>query len=98
MNDKIKNVHLQIGGMDFPVKPFDREYEQIVREAAKQVNIRLDEYRSEFKELEPEKWMTMVAYRFSLEKLLLMQRNDTSPYVEKVKELNELLEDYLKEK
>ena len=27
----------------------------------------------------------------------LMQRNDTSPYVEKVKELTELLEDYFKE-
>ena len=27
----------------------------------------------------------MVAYQFSLERLQLMQRNDTSPYVEKVK-------------
>ena len=39
----------------------------------------------------------MVAYQFSLEKLQLMQRNDNSPYVEKVKELTELLEDYFKE-
>ena len=38
----------------------------------------------------------MVAYQFSLERLQLMQRNDTSPYVEKVKELTELLEDYLR--
>ena len=39
----------------------------------------------------------MVAYQFSLEILQLMQRIDTSPYVEKVKELTELLEDYFKE-
>ena len=32
--------------------------------------------------------------KFSLEKLQLMQRNDTTPYTEKVKELTELLEDY----
>ena len=45
----------------------------------------------------PENIIAMVAYQFSLEKLQLMQRNDTSPYVEKVKELTELLEDYFKE-
>ena len=44
--------------------------------------------------LEPEKIIAMVAYQFSLEKLQLMQRNDTTPYTEKVKELTELLEDY----
>ena len=49
------------------------------------------------KNLEPEKIIAMVAYQFSLERLQLMQRNDTSPYVEKVKELTELLEDYFKE-
>ena len=49
------------------------------------------------KKMEPEKIIAMVAYQFSLERLQLMQRNDTSPYVEKVKELTELLEDYFKE-
>lgn len=38
----------------------------------------------------------MVAYQFSLEKLQLLERNDTAPYTEKVKELTELLEDYFK--
>ena len=71
--------------------------EQMVREAAKQVNVRLNKYREVYKNLEPEKIIAMVAYQFSLERLQLMQRNDTSPYVEKVKELTELLEDYFKE-
>ena len=73
------------------------ENEEIVRAAAKQVNTILGEYREVYKNLEPEKIIAMVAYQFSLEKLQLMQRNDTSPYVEKVKELTELLEDYFKE-
>ncbi|EKC59163.1 hypothetical protein OBE_09635, partial [human gut metagenome] len=38
------------------------------------------------------KIIVMVAYQFSLEKLQLLQRNDTAPYTEKVKELTELLE------
>ena len=53
-------------------------------------------YREYYKNLEPEKIIAMVAYQFSLEKLQLMQRNDTTPYTEKVKELTELLEDYFK--
>ena len=81
MNDKIK-INLQIADSNYPLT-INREEEQMVREAAKN--------------LEPEKIIAMVAYQFSLERLQLMQRNDTSPYVEKVKELTELLEDYFKE-
>ena len=97
MNDKIK-INLQIADSNYPLT-INREEEQTVREAAKQVNIRLNKYREKWGHLnlEPEKIIVMVAYQFSLEKLQLMQRNDTSPYVEKVKELTELLEDYFKE-
>ena len=86
MNDKIK-INLQIADSNYPLT-INREEEQMVREAAKQVNIRLNKYREVYKNLEPEKIIAMVAYQ---------QRNDTSPYVEKVKELTELLEDYFKE-
>ena len=84
MNDKIK-INLQIADSNYPLT-INREEEQMVREAAKQVNVRLNKYREVYKNLEPEKIIAMVAYQFSLEKLQLMQRNDTSPYVEKVKE------------
>ena len=94
MNDKIK-INLQMAGAAYPLT-INREEEEMVREAAKQVNIRLNAYREYYKNLEPEKIIAMVAYQFSLEKLQLMQRNDTTPYTEKVKELTELLEDYFK--
>ena len=92
MNDKIK-INLQIADSSYPLT-INRQEEEMVREAAKQVNIRLNAYREYYKNLEPEKIIAMVAYQFSLEKLQLMQRNDTTPYTEKVKELTELLEDY----
>ena len=92
MNDKIK-INLQIAVSNYPLT-INRQEEEMVREAAKQVNIRLNAYREYYKNLEPEKIIAMVAYQFSLEKLQLMQRNDTTPYTEKVKELTELLEDY----
>ena len=92
MNDKIK-INLQRADSNYPLT-INRQEEEMVREAAKQVNIRLNAYREYYKNLEPEKIIAMVAYQFSLEKLQLMQRNDTTPYTEKVKELTELLEDY----
>ena len=92
MNDKIK-INLQIADSNYPLT-INRQEEEMVREAAKQVNIRLNAYREYYKNLQPEKIIAMVAYQFSLEKLQLMQRNDTTPYTEKVKELTELLEDY----
>ena len=92
MIDKIK-INLQIADSNYPLT-INRQEEEMVREAAKQVNIRLNAYREYYKNLEPEKIIAMVAYQFSLEKLQLMQRNDTTPYTEKVKELTELLEDY----
>lgn len=95
MNDKIK-INLQIADTNYPLT-IRRDEEEIVREAAKQVNIRLNKYRENYKNLEPEKTIAMVAYQFSLERLQLMQRNDTRPYTEKVKELTELLDNYLQE-
>ena len=94
MNETIK-INLQRADSNYPLT-INREEEEMVREAAKQVNIRLNAYREYYKNLEPEKIIAMVAYQFSLEKLQLMQRNDTTPYTEKVKELTELLEDYFK--
>lgn len=96
MNDKIK-INLQIADTNYPLT-INREEEQMIREAAKQVNLRLNKYREVYRGLETEKVIAMVAYQFSLEKLRLEKRNDTGPYVEKVKELSDLLEEFLKEK
>ena len=67
-----------------------------VREAAKQVNIRLNAYREHYRNVAPEKIIAMVAYQFSLEKLQLLQRNDTQPYTAKIEELTEMLEEYFR--
>ena len=95
MNDTIK-INLQIADSNYPLT-IKREEEQIVREAAKQVNTKLNSYREAYKSLEPNKILAMVAYQFSLEKLQLMQRNDTRPFTEEVEKLTELLDNYFKE-
>ncbi len=46
MNDKIK-INLQMAGASYPLT-INREDEEMVREAAKQVDIRLNAYREHY--------------------------------------------------
>lgn len=95
MNDKIK-INLQIADSNYPLT-IKRDDEQIMREAAKQVNIRLNAYREHYPNTGPDKVIAMVAYQFALENLNLSQKNDTQPYTAKIKELTEMLEEYFRE-
>ena len=87
MNDKI-NTNLDIAGSSFPLKVKPEE-EENVRKAAKQVNDWLNKYRDRYPSLPIEKLLAMVAYQFSLEKLELLERNDTKPYLTKIEKLTE---------
>ena len=95
MNDKIK-ISLQMAGASYPLT-INREDEEMVREAAKQVDIRLNAYREHYLNVSLERIIAMVAYQFALENLQLKDRNDTEPYTSKIKELTEVLETYFKE-
>ena len=88
MNDKIK-INLQMAGASYPLT-INREDEEMVREAAKQVDIRLNAYREHYQNVSLERIIAMVAYQFK-------DRNDTEPYTAKIKELTEVLESYFKE-
>lgn len=94
MNDKIK-INLLIADSYYPLT-INREEEESIREAAKQVNIRLNTYREHYKNLAPEKILAMVAYQFSLENLTMVQKNDTQPYTAKIEELTKMLEEYFR--
>ncbi|MCI1683314.1 MAG: cell division protein ZapA [Bacteroides sp.] len=94
MNDKIR-INLQMAGSTYPLTIL-REDEEMVREAAKQVDIRLNAYREHYKDVVPEKIIVMVAYQFALENLHIKDRNDTRPYAEKIDELTEVLETYFR--
>lgn len=65
MNDKIK-INLQMAGASYPLT-INREDEQMVREAAKQVDLRLNAYREHYQSVSAERIIAMVAYQFSLE-------------------------------
>ena len=94
MNDKIR-INLQMAGFSYPLTIL-REEEEIVREAARQVNVRVNAYREYYSNMPTERILMMTAYQFALESLQQKERNDTEPYTEKLKELTEVLEDYFR--
>ena len=61
MNDKIK-INLQMAGASYPLT-INREDEEMVREAAKQVDIRLNAYREHYQNVSLERIIAMVAYQ-----------------------------------
>lgn len=95
MNDKIR-INLNLAGTTYPVF-INRKDEEIVREAAKQVNIRFNRNQLEHPEMLPEKVMAITAFELSLQMQDQKERNDTEPYTNKIKELTEVLDAHFKE-
>lgn len=96
MDDKIK-INLHMAGASYSLT-IDREDEELVRKAAKEVDLRYIAYREHYaKDVTPDKIIPMVAYQFALENLKLKERNDTEPYTAKIQELTEVLDTYFKE-
>ncbi len=85
-----------MAGSSYPVT-INREDEEMVREAARQVNMRFNLIQERYQNVSPERVIAMAAYQFALENLQMKDRNDTEPYTTKIKELTEVLETYFKE-
>lgn len=95
MNDKIR-INLQMAGANFPLV-INREDEEMVRGAAKQVETKLNAYREYYPQLPKEQLITMVAYQFALECLQLQKRNDTAPWAQRIGTLSQMLDEYFEE-
>lgn len=87
MDDKMK-IHLLIDNERYPLN-IRREDEQLYRDAAKQIDYKLNKYRNAFRDFGPTKHWAMVALELAFENMYLKDRNDTQPYMEKIKELEE---------
>ncbi|BEG99479.1 cell division protein ZapA [Bacteroides sedimenti] len=102
MNDKIK-INLQIADAPYTMT-INRDEEELFRKAAKQVNDRMNVYRSMYKptgnpgarEYEQKDFLSMVAFDFACNNLKLESKNDTSPFTNKIEELTQELEEHFR--
>ena len=74
----------------------DYEQEEYYREAAKQINYKLNRYRSRFPKFDSNKHWAMTAVELAYEVVRLQDSTDVEPYKDKLKELTDLMEKYIK--
>lgn len=95
MDDKFV-IHVEIAGKDYALT-INRSDEELTRAAAKQIRDKINRYREHFSvsEVDIKDLLAMVALQLSVDNLRLENKNDVSPFVEKIETLNDTLKEYL---
>ena len=96
MDDKFL-ILVEIAGKSYGIR-INRSEEQVAREAVRQIRKKMDQYRKKYSDVDVKDLLAMVTFQLSVENLKLEDKNDTSPFTEKIQELTNELESYLKDK
>ena len=97
-NDKFV-INLEVAGRTYPVtiERGDEEREYYARQASKRVQENFLLYRQSFdKSIEERDLLAMVSIQLAMELIQLESKNDTKPFTEKIQQLTNELEAYLK--
>ena len=97
MDNKKFRINIKIDGKSYPLT-IDIEDEERYRLAAKRVNEIVRKYREQFGEQDSKDILAMAAFQIALSNTEMQQRNDKSLFIEELKNLNDDISDFLKEK
>ena len=97
MKDKSFRIHIKIDGKPYPLN-IDRADEERYRKAARIVNETIAGYRKMFQGNDQQDIMAMTAFQVALNFTEAQERRDYSQFVDDVKDLNDDIADFLKEK
>ncbi|MGL5273610.1 MAG: cell division protein ZapA [Phocaeicola sp.] len=90
--DDILKIHLLIDSERYPLT-IKRSEEEKYRNAAKQINDKLNKYRSNFPNFLEEKHWAMAALELAFENQSLKGKNDILPYQERIEKLTKEVEE-----
>ncbi|MDD4590233.1 MAG: cell division protein ZapA [Parabacteroides sp.] len=90
-------IHVEIADKSYGLW-IDRKDEELVREAAKQIRNTINQYRQTYaqSDMDVKDLLAMTALKLAVHNLQLKDKNDTGPFAEKIQELTEQLESFLK--
>ncbi len=97
MENKRLSINIKIDGRIFPLN-INRIDEERYRLAAKMVNETIVKFRETFGDQESQNILAMTAFQIALSNTELQNRNDSSLFVDELKNLNDDISDFLKEK
>ena len=95
MDDKL-SIQVNIADRYYPLK-IDREEEERIRKAAKLINERVLQYKQRYADKDVHDFLAMTALQLVTRMVELEEKQDMQPLVESIKEMNEELEEYIKE-
>ena len=99
MGDEKFLLTLEIAGRKYPLR-IKRSDEQAFREAAKRINIKINQYRVAYggnnSPMTTQDFLAMTAIQALAENFTLGNKNNTKPFEDKIDSLISELDDYLK--
>lgn len=97
MKDKDFRIHIKIDGKVYPLN-INRVDEENYRRAAKIVNETIAGFRKKFQNNDQQDIMAMTAFQVALNYTQEQERHDYSDFIDDIKDLNDDITDFLKEK
>ena len=97
MDKKKIRINIKIDGKNYPLI-IDSEDEERHRLAAKRVNEIVRKYREQFGDQDSKDILAMAAFQIALNSTELQQRNDKTLFIEELKNLNDDMSDFLKDR
>lgn len=97
MDDKFL-IHVEIADKTYGLW-IKRKDEQIIRDAAKHLRVKVNQYRQKFAKSDPDikELLAMVSLEMAVKRLQLEEKNDTAPFTDKIQQLTKELEVYLED-
>lgn len=95
MNEKL-SIRVNIADRYYPLK-INLEEEERIRKAAKLINDRVLQYKQKYTDKDVLDFIAMTALQLATRMVELEEKQDVLPLIENLKELNEELDEYIRE-
>lgn len=97
MENRKFTINIKIDGKGYPLT-INREDEERYRFAAKRVTEMVRKFREQFGDQDPKDILAMAAFQIALNSSEMQASDDKSLFIEELKNLNDDISDFLKEK
>jgi cell division protein ZapA len=95
MDDKL-SIKVNVADRYYPLK-IERKDEEKIRKAARLINEKVLQYKQRYLDKDVQDFLAMAALQFVTRVIEMEDKFDTQPLENRLQELNEELEEYLKE-
>jgi len=94
MDDKL-SIKVNLAERYYPLK-IDRDDEEKIRRAARLINEKVLQYKQKYADKDTQDFLAMAALQFVIKVMETEDQMDLTPFEEKVKEISNRMDDFLK--